>query len=166
MGMGPALYLYWLDMEPALGAEVLDRALSQDAAGVADPALARATWVLAEVSEHVGRYERAEVLAEAAFTMAVEAGELAVAAQARKVAAACAVAHGERGGLPRALRMIDEARALAEASGDPLAIAFVIHDCGGILCQSGDIEERARRISKPACSSVGWEAVWAWSRWR
>ena len=35
--------------------------------------------------------------------------------------------------------MMNEARQLAERSGDPLAVAFVIHDTGNILYEAGDI---------------------------
>ena len=159
--MGAALYLYWITVEPALGAEVLERALSEDVAGVALPVRAKATWVLAELCEHIGRYKQAEPLAAEAFTMAEEAGELAVAAQARKVSAGCALARGEPDGTGTAIRLMDEAWELAERSGDPLAIAFVIHDTGNVLFDVGDNEGARVKFATRSHASAGREVVWA-----
>ena len=140
LAMGSALYLYWLDVEPALAVDVLERALAQDVTEVDISVRAKATWVLAEMCLHVGLVDRAEPLAQQAFTMASGAGELGVAAQAMKVAGTCALTRVERDGASPTLAMMDEARQLAEQSGEELALAFVIHDTGNALYEVGDYE--------------------------
>ena len=157
LAMGAALYLYWLYVETALGVEVLGRALSREAADVAVPVRAKATWVLAEMFDHIGDSERAEVLAEEAFSMAEGAGELAVAAQSLKVAALCVLARGQRDGVNPAREMIEQARQLAERSGDPVAIAFVTCDTGNVLFEFGDIEGARQKYGEALawCNRVG-----------
>ncbi len=152
LAMGGALYLYWLVAEPTLGIEVLQRALSKNDEEVAISVRAKATWVLAEMCEHVGRYEQAQALAEEAFAIALPARELAVASQARKVAALCALTRAERDGVGPSIGLMQEARQLAERSGDPLATSFVIHDSGNVLLEAGDVEVARERYIE----ALGW----------
>ncbi len=140
LAMGGALYLYWLEEDEALGVEVLERVLALDLAGVDGAVRARATWVLAEMCEHVGRIDRAAELADDAFAAAVAVGGWQVAAQARKVAALCAVVRYGRDGPRPAVAGMEEARQLARRSGDPLTEAFVVHDSGIVQFELGDLD--------------------------
>jgi tetratricopeptide (TPR) repeat protein len=125
LGLASSLDNYWLMEEPALGAEVLERALAHDTSDLPPRVRAKSMWVLAEQCQHIGRDGRAIEICNEAFPLAMAAGDFASAAQCRKVASN---AHLSRGELGNAIPLMTEARELAFRSGDAVAIVQVLHD--------------------------------------
>jgi predicted ATPase len=137
LALASSLYDYWLMEEPAVGAEVLERALAHDVSTLPPALRTKAMWVLAEQCQHIGRTERAIELCTEASPVAVACGDLAAAAQCRKIVAN---SHAARGELAEAVALMIEARELSDRSGDPMTIAQVVHDAGMRRMGVGDLD--------------------------